>query len=161
MERQGAATEVNHSAQFIVYSLFPSQICCRARAEFEPIGAAVAKAGLSLWCSDCGMQLRSVEEAQAHTEVTNHANFVESTEAVLNLVCSDCGKPCLSQTEVDLHTKRTGHKDFADKTAKAARPIDLGGLAESGLLLGGHGHILQKVEDWWDFFQHHSAFDSY
>jgi DNA-directed RNA polymerase subunit RPC12/RpoP len=58
----------------------------------------VAKAGLSLWCSDCGMQLRSVEEAQAHTEVTNHANFVESTEAVLNLVCSDCGKPCLSQT---------------------------------------------------------------
>jgi hypothetical protein len=66
-----------------------------------------------------------VEEAQAHAEVTNHANFVESTEAVLNLVCSDCGKPCRSQTEVDLHTKRTGHKDFADKTAEAAKPIDL------------------------------------
>jgi DNA-directed RNA polymerase subunit RPC12/RpoP len=55
-------------------------------------------AGLSLRCGDCGAQLRSVEEAQAHAEVTNHANFVESTEAVLNLVCSDCGKPCRSQT---------------------------------------------------------------
>ncbi|KAG2651098.1 hypothetical protein PVAP13_1NG247800 [Panicum virgatum] len=63
-------------------------------------------AGLSLRCGDCGAQLRSVEEAQAHAEVTNHANFVESTE-------------------VDLHTKRTGHKDFADKTAEAAKPIDL------------------------------------
>ncbi|PUZ44934.1 hypothetical protein GQ55_8G178100 [Panicum hallii var. hallii] len=173
MERQGAATEVNHSAHFIVYSLFPSQICCGARAEFEPTGAAVAKAGLSLWCSDCGMQLRSVEEAQAHTEVTNHANFVESTEAVLNLVCSDCGKPCHSQTEVDLHTKRTGHKDFADKTAKAAKPIDL----EASLNPASSSEamdvdapasaiekpqdILQKEEDWWDFFQHHSAFDSY
>ena len=48
-------------------------------------------AGLSLRCGDCGAQLRSVEEAQAHAEVTNHANFVESTEAVLNLVCSDYG----------------------------------------------------------------------
>ncbi|KAF8689517.1 hypothetical protein HU200_041846 [Digitaria exilis] len=82
-------------------------------------------AGLSLRCGDCGTQLRSVEEAQAHAEATNHANFVESTEAVLNLVCSDCGKPCRSQTEVDLHTKRTGHKEFADKTAEAAKPIDL------------------------------------
>ncbi|CAN6238199.1 unnamed protein product [Urochloa humidicola] len=82
-------------------------------------------AGLSLRCGDCGAQLRSVEEAQSHAEATNHANFVESTEAVLNLVCSDCGKPCRSQTEVDLHTKRTGHKEFADKTAEAAKPIDL------------------------------------
>ena len=65
----------------------------------KPIGAAAAAmAGLSLRCGDCGAQLRSVEEAQAHAEVTNHANFVESTEAVLNLVCSDCGKPCRSQT---------------------------------------------------------------
>ena len=55
-------------------------------------------AGLSLRCGDCGAQLRSVEEAQAHAEVTNHANFVESTEAVLNLVCSVCSKPCLSET---------------------------------------------------------------
>ncbi|OEL22113.1 hypothetical protein BAE44_0016867 [Dichanthelium oligosanthes] len=82
-------------------------------------------AGLSLKCGDCGAQLRSVEEAQAHAEATNHANFVESTDAVLNLVCSDCGKPCRSQTEVDLHTKRTGHKEFSDKTAEAAKPIDL------------------------------------
>ncbi|CAD6244325.1 unnamed protein product [Miscanthus lutarioriparius] len=82
-------------------------------------------AGLSLRCGDCGAQLRSVEEAQAHAEATNHANFVESTEAVLNLVCSDCGKPCRSQTEVDLHTKRTGHTEFADKTAEVAKPIDL------------------------------------
>jgi len=82
-------------------------------------------AGLSLRCGDCGAQLRSVEEAQAHAESTNHANFVESTEAVLNLVCSNCGKPCRSHTEVDLHTKRTGHTEFADKTAEAAKPIDL------------------------------------
>jgi len=62
----------------------------------EPIRAAAAKAGLSLWCSGCGTPLRGVEEAHAHTEVTNHANFVESTEAILNLVFSDRGKPCLS-----------------------------------------------------------------
>ena len=55
-------------------------------------------AGLSLRCGDCGVQLRSVEEAQAHAEATSHTNFAESTEAVLNLVCADCGKPCRSQT---------------------------------------------------------------
>ncbi|KAL6899085.1 hypothetical protein ACP4OV_005743 [Aristida adscensionis] len=82
-------------------------------------------AGLSLQCGDCGVLLRSVEEAQAHAEATSHTNFAESTDAVLNLVCSACGKPCRSQTEVDLHTKRTGHTEFADKTAEAAKPIDL------------------------------------
>ncbi|BAF08826.1 uncharacterized protein [Oryza sativa Japonica Group] len=82
-------------------------------------------AGLSLRCGDCGVLLRSVEEAQAHAEATNHANFSESTEAVLNLVCAACGKPCRSQTEVDLHTKRTGHTEFTDKTMEAAKPIDL------------------------------------
>jgi UBX domain-containing protein 1/4 len=56
--------------------------------------------GLSLQCGDCGVLLRSVEEAQAqaHAEATSHSNFAESTEAVLNLVCSACGKPCRSQT---------------------------------------------------------------
>ncbi|XP_024317884.1 UBX domain-containing protein 1 isoform X2 [Brachypodium distachyon] len=82
-------------------------------------------AGLSLRCGDCGVQLRSVEEAQAHAEATSHTNFAESTEAVLNLICADCGKPCRSQTEVDLHTKRTGHAEFTDKTMEAAKPIDL------------------------------------
>ncbi|XP_052145235.1 uncharacterized protein LOC127764395 [Oryza glaberrima] len=82
-------------------------------------------AGLSLRCGDCGVLLRSVEEAQAHAEATNHANFSESTEAVLNLVCAACGKPCRSQTEVDLHTKRTGHTEFTDKTMEVAKPIDL------------------------------------
>uniref|UniRef100_A0A453N549 UBA domain-containing protein n=1 Tax=Aegilops tauschii subsp. strangulata TaxID=200361 RepID=A0A453N549_AEGTS len=82
-------------------------------------------AGLSLRCGDCGVQLRSVEEAQAHAEATSHTNFAESTEAVLNLVCADCGKPCRSQTEVDLHKKRTGHAEFTDKTMEAAKPIDL------------------------------------
>ncbi|EFJ22008.1 hypothetical protein SELMODRAFT_443383 [Selaginella moellendorffii] len=82
-------------------------------------------AGLSLQCGDCGAALRTVEEAQEHAEISGHANFVESTQAVLNLVCTACGKPCRSQTEVDLHTKRTGHVDFADKTAEAAKPVVL------------------------------------
>ncbi|GLJ47744.1 hypothetical protein SUGI_1008380 [Cryptomeria japonica] len=82
-------------------------------------------AGLSLMCGDCGSQLRSVEEAQEHAELTGHANFSESTEAVLNLICAACGKPCRSKTESDLHTKRTGHTEFTDKTAEAANPIDL------------------------------------
>ncbi|XP_047081549.1 caldesmon isoform X1 [Lolium rigidum] len=82
-------------------------------------------AGLSLRCGDCGVQLRSVEEAQAHAEATSHTNFAESDEAVLNLICAGCGKPCRSQTEVDLHTKRTGHAEFTDKTMEAAKPIDL------------------------------------
>jgi hypothetical protein len=58
---------------------------------------ATAMSGLSLQCGDCGVLLRSVEEAQAHAEATSHSNFAESTEAVLNLVCSACGKPCRSQ----------------------------------------------------------------
>lgn len=82
-------------------------------------------AGVSLKCGDCGTLLKSVEEAQEHAELTKHANFVESTEAVLNLVCSTCGKPCRSKTESDLHTKRTGHTDFVDKTSEALKPISL------------------------------------
>lgn len=36
----------------------------------------------SLLCKDCGSLFRNVAEAQAHNEVTGHANFEESTEAV-------------------------------------------------------------------------------
>ncbi|GMP55561.1 hypothetical protein CsSME_00020341 [Camellia sinensis var. sinensis] len=82
-------------------------------------------AGLSLKCGDCGILLRSVEEAQEHAELTKHSDFSESTEAVLNLVCSTCGKPCRSKTESDLHTKRTGHTKFEDKTLEVAKPISL------------------------------------
>lgn len=82
-------------------------------------------AGLSLKCGDCGILLRSVEEAQEHAELTKHSDFSESTEAVLNLVCSTCGKPCRSKTESDLHTKRTGHTEFEDKTLEVAKPISL------------------------------------
>jgi len=81
-------------------------------------------------CGDCGHQLRSVQEAQEHAELTGHANFSESTEAVLNLVCTACGKPCRSKTETDLHTKRTGHSEFTDKTEEAAKPIDLESKSE-------------------------------
>ena len=71
---------------------------------------------LSLKCGVCGTLLKSVAEAQLHSETTGHApQFEESTEALLNLTCTDCGKPCRSQTEADLHTKRTGHSNFVDK----------------------------------------------
>ncbi|OAY68870.1 UBX domain-containing protein 1-A [Ananas comosus] len=86
--------------------------------------------GLSLRCGDCGAHLKSVEEAQEHAELTSHANFSESAEAVLNLICTTCSKPCRSQTEVDLHTKRTGHADFVDKTLEAAKPIELEAAAK-------------------------------
>ncbi|KAK1256799.1 hypothetical protein QJS04_geneDACA024762 [Acorus gramineus] len=81
--------------------------------------------GLSLKCGDCGAHLRTVEEAQEHAELTNHSNFVESTEAVLNLICASCAKPCRSKTESELHTKRTGHAEFVDRTAESSKPIDL------------------------------------
>ncbi|XP_043689841.1 uncharacterized protein LOC122640679 [Telopea speciosissima] len=82
-------------------------------------------AGLSLKCGDCGVLLKSVEEAQEHAELTSHSNFSESTEAVLNLVCTTCGKPCRSKTESSLHKKRTGHSKFVDKASDAAKPISL------------------------------------
>lgn len=78
----------------------------------------------SLRCAGCGLQLRSVKEAQAHNEATGHTNFEESTEAVLNIVCTECGKPCRSQVEQDLHSKRTGHSQFVDKTGEAAQEIN-------------------------------------
>ncbi|KAK4768537.1 hypothetical protein SAY87_003678 [Trapa incisa] len=82
-------------------------------------------AGLSLKCGDCGVLLKSTEEAREHAELTSHSNFFESTEAVLNIVCTTCGKPCRSKTESDLHTKRTGHTDFVDKTLESAKPISM------------------------------------
>ncbi|KAL3506416.1 hypothetical protein ACH5RR_031798 [Cinchona calisaya] len=82
-------------------------------------------AGVSLKCGDCGILLKSVEEAQEHAELTKHSSFSESTDPVLNLVCSSCGKPCRSKTESDLHTKRTGHSEFVDKTLESTAPISL------------------------------------
>lgn len=81
--------------------------------------------GVSLKCGDCGVLLKSVEEAQQHAELTSHSNFSESTEPVLNLVCSSCAKPCRSKTESDLHTKRTGHTEFTDQTSQVTKPINL------------------------------------
>ena len=37
---------------------------------------------LSLVCGQCGVQLKSVKEAQEHGELTGHSQFEESTEAV-------------------------------------------------------------------------------
>lgn len=79
---------------------------------------------LSLKCNICGVQLKSVAEAQQHGEATGHADFSESTEAVLNLQCKICGKPCRSETEKDLHTKRTGHTEFEDRTNESAKAVD-------------------------------------
>ena len=36
----------------------------------------------SLLCKDCNTLLRNVAEAQAHNEITGHANFEETTEVV-------------------------------------------------------------------------------
>ncbi|KAI4317518.1 hypothetical protein L6164_025381 [Bauhinia variegata] len=55
-------------------------------------------AGVSLKCGDCGVLLKSVEEAQEHAKLTSHSNFSESTEAVLNVVCTTYDKPCRSKT---------------------------------------------------------------
>lgn len=82
---------------------------------------------LSLKCNVCGIQLKSVAEAQSHGEATGHADFAESTEAVLNLTCVACGKPCRSETEKDIHTKRTGHAEFVDKTDETATAMDTEG----------------------------------
>ena len=82
---------------------------------------------LSLKCNVCGIQLKSVAEAQSHGEATGHVDFVESTEAVLNLTCVACGKPCRSETEKDIHTKRTGHAEFVDKTDETATAMDTEG----------------------------------
>ncbi|EEH53598.1 uncharacterized protein MICPUCDRAFT_69863 [Micromonas pusilla CCMP1545] len=84
----------------------------------------MSSAALSLKCNVCGVQLRSVAEAQSHGEATGHADFAESTEAVLNLSCVTCGKPCRSETERELHSKRTGHSEFVDKTSETSQAVD-------------------------------------
>jgi UBX domain-containing protein 1/4 len=44
---------------------------------------------LSLKCGVCGTQLKSVAEAQLHSEThPGHAQFEESVEALLNLTCT-------------------------------------------------------------------------
>ncbi len=82
---------------------------------------------MSLKCNVCGVQLRSVAEAQSHGEATGHSDFAESTEAVLNLTCVACGKPCRSETEKDIHSKRTGHTEFVDKTNEQTARVDTEG----------------------------------
>ena len=82
---------------------------------------------MSLKCNVCGVQLRSVAEAQSHGEATGHSDFAESTEAVLNLTCVACGKPCRSETEKDIHSKRTGHTEFVDKTHEQTKTVDTEG----------------------------------
>ncbi|KAG0570925.1 hypothetical protein KC19_6G197900 [Ceratodon purpureus] len=104
-------------------------------------------AGLSLECGDCQAQLRTVEEAQDHAELTGHTNFQESTQAVLNLVCTTCGKPCRTQTEQDLHMKRTGHSDFADKTAETAKPIVLENKSVAGPSSSGEGGSAENAAE--------------
>ena len=79
---------------------------------------------LSLKCNTCGVQLKSVAEAQQHGEASGHSDFAESTEAVLNLTCVTCGKPCRSETEKEIHNKRTGHSEFVDKTNEQAQTVD-------------------------------------
>lgn len=37
---------------------------------------------LSLVCGQCGVQLKSVKEAQEHGDLTGHSQFEESTEPV-------------------------------------------------------------------------------
>ncbi len=37
---------------------------------------------LSLVCGQCGLQLKSVKEAQEHGEMSGHTQFEESTEPV-------------------------------------------------------------------------------
>ena len=57
--------------------------CCPARTSRLAAGGAAAMAqALSLKCDICGVQLRSVKEAQDHGDATGHAAFSESTEAV-------------------------------------------------------------------------------
>lgn len=85
----------------------------------EPVAAVAMAQALSLKCDICGVQLRSVKEAQDHGDATGHAAFSESTEAVKRLVCRECGKTCRSETEWDVHSKRTGHQAFDDKTNEA------------------------------------------
>lgn len=48
-------------------------------------------AAKSYVCNECGLQLRSIKEAQDHGEVSGHSDFAESEEAVLTLVCEECG----------------------------------------------------------------------
>ena len=89
-----------------------------------PVASPAMSAALSLRCNTCGVQLRSVAEAQVHGESTGHSDFAESTEAVLNLSCVACGKPCRSETEKDIHSKRTGHLEFVDRTHEQVSTVD-------------------------------------
>ena len=59
-------------------------------------------AAKSYKCEDCGAFLRTIKEAQDHGDVTGHANFAESEEAVLTLVCVTCG--CVLNGDPNLRT---------------------------------------------------------
>lgn len=39
----------------------------------------------ALLCKDCNTMLANVKEAQSHNEITGHANFEETTEAVCGM----------------------------------------------------------------------------
>jgi hypothetical protein len=53
----------------------------RLRLRSSAAATAMA-AALSMTCGVCKAQLRSVQEAQEHAEITGHTDFAESTEPV-------------------------------------------------------------------------------
>ncbi|KAM3327136.1 UBX domain-containing protein 6 [Capsicum chacoense] len=70
-------------------------------------------------CGDCGVLLKSPEEAQYHGKNTCHTNYLETDEPMCYLVCNDCNKICSCRTESHFHEKRSGHTGgFQDKTAQ-------------------------------------------
>jgi len=90
-------------------------------------------AAKSLKCNECGSLFLSVREAQAHGELTKHASFSETTEAVRLSICAACGKPARSAADKKLHERHTGHSDWAEHAD---------GAAALGLAAGGGGAAL-------------------
>lgn len=74
----------------------------------------------SLRCNQCNTLLKSVAEAQNHSEATGHIDFEETTEVIKILLCKECGKKCRTQAERDLHTRHTSHTEYVDETDVAA-----------------------------------------
>ena len=52
---------------------------------------------LSLVCGQCGLQLKSVKEAQEHGELSGHTQFEESTEPV-SIAVQRLASPCMHRT---------------------------------------------------------------
>ncbi|PHU21337.1 hypothetical protein BC332_06444 [Capsicum chinense] len=92
-----------------------------------------------LQCGDCGVLLKSPEEAQYHGKNTCHTNYLETDEPMCYLVCNDCNKICSCRTMICVYM----FVALAAKLAAVELVVIAGTITWYLLLMGGDKYLVE------------------